>query len=309
MMNVPDSNDSRVSLILDTDIGGDIDDTWALAMLLGCPRVDLKLIVTGFDNTPEKTRLAAKILDQAGRTDVPIGTGIKTSALRLNQSDWVQGYDLAAYPGVIHEDGVQAMIDMLKAAPEPMTLMCIGPMTNIAEALRREPNLASHVRRLVVMAGSIYQGYAGKPRPEPECNVICDVPAFRAVLAEPWEITMTPTDGCGTLILRDERFAAVSGSQAPLARIVTENYDAWAMRADYPRDSSSVLFDTAAAYLVFDESFCEMKTLHISVHDDGMTVPDDNGRAVRCHLDWKSRDAFEQLLVQALTRDNPARAL
>ena len=65
-----------VPVIIDTDIGGDIDDTWILAMLLMRPEVDVRLIVTDRDNTPAKTRLVAKILTRLDRTDVPIGTRV-----------------------------------------------------------------------------------------------------------------------------------------------------------------------------------------------------------------------------------------
>ena len=61
----------RVPVILDTDIGDDIDDTWALAMLLGMPQLDLKLVVTDYGNTSERTRLVAKILQRAGRSMLP----------------------------------------------------------------------------------------------------------------------------------------------------------------------------------------------------------------------------------------------
>ncbi len=60
-----------IPVILDTDIGDDIDDTWALAMLLGMPQLDLKLVVTDYGNTSERTRLVAKILQRAGRSMLP----------------------------------------------------------------------------------------------------------------------------------------------------------------------------------------------------------------------------------------------
>ena len=74
-----------VPVILDTDIGSDIDDTWALAMMLGSPQIDLKLITTAFRDTPTKTRLVAKLLERWHRTDVPIGTGVKTADGGINQ--------------------------------------------------------------------------------------------------------------------------------------------------------------------------------------------------------------------------------
>jgi len=291
-----------VPVILDTDIGGDIDDTWALGMLLGSPQVDLKLIVTAFDDTEAKTRLVAKILQTVGRTDIPIGTGVKTSDVALSQAKWVGDYDLAAYPGTVHEDGVQALVDTLRSAPAPMTLMVIGPQRNLGEALRRDPGIAAKAR-LVSMAGSVHVGYGGKPEPDPEYNVVADVPAARAVLAAPWQsITWTPLDTCGTVILSGERYACVRDSQNVRAQAVIANYDNWAPRASFPADTSSVLFDTVAAYLTFDEACCRMETVNLSISDDGRTVPDEQGRPVRCALGWTDRDAFEELLVGALTR-------
>jgi len=290
-----------VPLILDTDIGGDIDDTWALLMLLGCPQVDLKLVVTAWDDTEAKTRLVAKILERVGRTDIPVGTGLKTSDAALNQAQWLGDYDLAGYGGTVHEDGVQAMVEMLRASPEPLTLLAIGPQTNLREALRRDPGIANKAR-LVSMAGSVQVGYNGKPEPDAEWNVVADVPAARAVLAAPWDITWAPLDSCGTMILSGERYAQVRDSERPRAKAVIENYDHWTPRPNYPPDASSVLFDTVAAYLTFDETLCRMETVHLSISDDGRTVPDEQGRPVSCALGWNDRDAFEELLVGALTR-------
>ncbi len=64
-----------------------------------------------------------------------------------------------------------------------------------------------------------------------------------------------------------------------------------------------MLFDTVAIYLAADESLCEMQDIKLSVNDEGMTVPDDNGRVVRVHTGWRDRDAFEDLLVKAIAGD------
>ena len=87
-------------------------------MLLGMPELDLNLIVTDYGNTPERARLVAKILQRAGRTDIPIGTGIKTGDDPLTQKRWLGDFDLDAYPGQVHEDGVAALIDAIHAQPD-----------------------------------------------------------------------------------------------------------------------------------------------------------------------------------------------
>ncbi len=291
-------------VILDTDAGSDIDDTWAIGMLLGCPQVDLKLIVTGRDNTPCKTRLVAKIMQEMGRTDIPIGTGVKVTEDPINQQEWLGDYQLDQYPGKVYQDGVQAMIDMLKAAPAPVTLLLIGPQTNIREALRRDPGIAQKAR-IVAMAGSVEIGYNGKQGREPECNVVVDVAAARSVFAAPWEITMVPLDGCGTLALKSERYAQVSQSDNPRAKTVIGNYRLWTGFKNFPAGESSILFDTAAVALIFNESFFDIKTIKLSIDDSGNTVPDErNGRAVHCAMGWKDREGFEALLVKSLTKTN-----
>lgn len=293
-------------VILDTDIGDDIDDTWALAMLLGCPAADVKLIVTASDDTPTKTRLVAKMLDAMGRTDIPIGTGVKTSDQPIHQKAWLGNYSMKTYPGKAYEDGVQAMIDAITrldqpgASPKPV-LLVIGPQTNLQEALRREPTIAEKVR-VVTMAGSIHIGYGGKKGRDPEYNVVKNIAAARAVFAASWDITLAPLDVCGTLILKGERYARVNASTSARARVVMENYAGWANRKNYPENESSVLFDTVAAYLAFEEALCKMETVKLSIDDRGATVPDEQGRSVRCALDWKDREAFEELLVNALCR-------
>lgn len=88
----------RIPVILDTDIGGDIDDTWALAMLLRSPELDLKLVVTDTGNTAYRARVAAKLLEIGGRTDVPVGVGIHLADETGPQEPWVAGYELRIIP-------------------------------------------------------------------------------------------------------------------------------------------------------------------------------------------------------------------
>jgi len=159
-----------IPVILDTDIGDDIDDTWALVLALRSPELDIRLVVTDFGNTEQRARLVARVLELAGRTDIPIGIGIKENDDPGPQAEWVKGYDLAKYPGRVLKDGVQALIDTIMASPEPVTLIAIGPPPNLKAALEREPRIAGKLR-LAGMYGSIHRGYDGKPRPEPEWNV------------------------------------------------------------------------------------------------------------------------------------------
>lgn len=287
-------------VILDTDLGDDIDDTWALAMLLGRPELDVKLIVTASGDTPAKTRLVAKMLDRVGRTNIPLGTGVKTNEEPLNQLKWLGDYSLASYKGTVKEDGVGAMIDAIHASTVPVTLIVLGPQTNLKAALERAPDIAQKAR-VVAMAGSVNIGYNGKQGRQPEWNVFKDIAAARAVFGAPWEITIAPLDLCGQLVLSGEHYKWVEKSTSARAKVVMENYRDWKNRAQYPADASSVLFDTAAVYLAIEQTLCTMETINLSIDNVGNTVPDEKGRPVKCGMAWKDRDAFEIFLTKALT--------
>ncbi|MCX5674697.1 MAG: nucleoside hydrolase [Planctomycetota bacterium] len=294
---------SPVPAILDTDIGDDIDDTWALSLLLKSPEVDLKLVIGDNGNAVYRARLIAKMLQAAGRTDVAVGIGLRPEDKGGRQAAWIQGYDLKSYPGKVHPDGIQALIDTIMNSPQPVTLIAIGPVQNIAAALAREPRIARKAR-FVGMHGSVRKGYGGKPTIEAEYNVKVDAKACRACLEAPWDATITPLDTCGLVHLRGEKYAAVRDSKDPVARALIENYRAWAAagkQGDKADRESSTLFDTVAAYLGFSEALLKMEKLGIRVDDKGMTLIDPAAKVLNVATEWKDMPGFEDLLVKRLT--------
>jgi inosine-uridine nucleoside N-ribohydrolase len=290
---------TKIPVILDTDIGSDIDDAWALAMLLRCPELDLKLVTSATSDTTARARIIAKMLALAGRDDVPVGVGAPMVYQEMPYADWAKDFDLAAYRGGVHKDGVQALIDAIMKSARPVTLICIGPLTNIAEALRREPRIAQN-SRFVGMTGSVYRGFDRSPEIITEWNVKCDIPACQATFAAPWDMTITPVDTCSLVRLTGEKYAACRRSPDVLTLAVIEQYDMWRRGRD-DEGASSILFDTVAVYLAFSEELLSMKTVGVRVTDDGFTPPDASARPVHVAADWKDLPAFEDFLVKRLT--------
>jgi inosine-uridine nucleoside N-ribohydrolase len=85
--------------------------------------------------------MVAKLLEVAGRTDIPVGIGLHQDDNFNMQDDWVDGYSLRHYPGRIYAEGVSTLVNMLMGAPEPVTLISITPLPNIAAALELEPRI------------------------------------------------------------------------------------------------------------------------------------------------------------------------
>lgn len=297
---------NKIPIILDTDIGTDIDDTWAMAMLLNCPELDPLLVVTAGGDTVYRAHLAAKFLQVAGRADIPIGVGVgNPDGTHKFQQPWLEGFDVAAYPGVIHEDGVQAMVDLIMGSAQPVTVIAIAAATNIARALGLEPRIAGRCR-FVGMHGSIYLGYDGAPGAAPEANVVGDPAALRRVLAAPWqERLITPLDTCGLVVLQGARYQRILRSRNPTLRALIENYRIWAglvmwSAVDYVDTRSSTLFDTVAVYLAYSRSGLAIDRVRLRISDDGLTLPDPAGVEVGVALRWLDLDAFLDHLTHRL---------
>ena len=295
------------SVILDTDIGFDVDDVWALAFLLKCPELDLKLITTNTGDTLYSARLVARLLKVAGRTDIPIGIGIPVDAIEKTHGAWLGDFDLSDYAGVVYEDGVGAMINTIEKSTEPVAIISIGPLTNIASALGRRPSITEK-SRMIGMCGSIRRGYLGIEKPMREYNVMTHTAACQKVFSTPWDISITPLDTCGVVSLKDENFQLVKNADSSLAKAVIENHVGWfeavkdwkGMDRFDPDIQSSILYDTVAVYMAFSEDLLDMQSLQVKVLDDGMTVVDEAAQPVRCALEWKDLAAFERFVAERL---------
>ena len=296
----------KIPVILDTDIGEDIDDTWALGFLLKCPELDVKLITTSTDDTNIKAKLVAKFLEIAGRTDIPIGIGPPENRKKGKQYRWINDYELSQYPGSVHENGMEVLCSTIMDSTDPITLIAIGPLRTVAGALKINPHITENAR-FVGMQGSIRIGYQDTTSPLPEYNVIRDIQACRDVFQAPWEKTITPLDTCGNIVLSGEHFERIMNCDNIIAQLIKENFEIWARRRRMHylinRDKkTSVLFDTVAIYLSFSEELVNIEELKIEVTDKGITKISENGNNIRCATSWKNVQAFKELLVNRLVK-------
>jgi len=295
----------KIPVIFDTDIGNDIDDTWALTFLIKSPEFDVKLVVSDSGNDIYRARILAKMLQVCGRTDVPVGVGLGKDDKPGRQSAWVGRYRLDDYPGTVYEDGIEAMIRTIHGCQDPVTVIAVGPVPNIATALKKDPSIARRAR-FVGMHGSVRRGYGNSPKISAEYNVQANPTALQTVFAAPWDLTITPLDTCGIIHLTGRKYQKVARCPDPAVRALIANYLVWrqAMKPGKrlaPPDRSSTLFDTVAIYLGFSQALVEMEDVPLRVTDDGYTVIDKQARIVHCAMRWKDLGAFEDLLVQRLT--------
>jgi inosine-uridine nucleoside N-ribohydrolase len=296
--------------ILVTDIGGDIDDTWALALLLKSPELNLKLAVTDYGNPLYRTKVLAKFLQTTGHGNIAVGMGPSYNDDAENndgalhrQADWIEDYELDHYPGPVHENGARAIVEVIMTSKHPVTLISIGPAPTVAEALSIEPRIAAHAR-FVGMYGSIRVGYDGFPSPVPEGNVVRAVKPAQKVLSAPWKITITPLDTCGLVTLEGARYQRLVRSDDSVVTALIENYRIWCRHTEAystaAQTRSSVLFDTVAVYLALAQGLCTIDQLHVQVTDDGFTRVNPKGRVMDVATAWRDLEAYKDWLVTRL---------
>ncbi|MEC8191030.1 MAG: nucleoside hydrolase, partial [Verrucomicrobiota bacterium] len=191
-------------VVFATDIGGDVDDTWALAHILRSKELDLKIVLTETGEAEYRARVAAKVLQVAEREDVTIALGKDFGIMpdsERHQGPWVKNFKLSDYKGPINQDGVRAFINFVESSKETVTVIAVGPVPSLAAAIEQRPEIAKKCN-FFGMFGSFYSGYDGSKEISAEYNVANNVKAFRTVIGADWRsITLTPLDTCGIFFL------------------------------------------------------------------------------------------------------------
>ncbi len=203
-------------IILDCDPG--VDDAVALLLAFGSPdEIDLVGITTVAGNVSltHTTRNALRICALAGRSDVPVykgcANGIFPAPARagtVHGNDGLGGVTIADAPfGAQNQHAVDFIIEAVQKAPGEIILCPIGPMTNIALALLKEPSIARDIKEIVFMGGAAF--CPGNSTPEAEFNIWIDPHAAQVVLSSGCKLTMFGLDVTSKAIVTRDRLAAL----------------------------------------------------------------------------------------------------
>ncbi len=256
-------------VLLDTDIGDDIDDAFALALVLRSPELRLLGITTEFGDTGLRARLVDRYLAAVGRADIPVAAGVETEATNhFTQVAYARGG-----PDRRHADAVAFLLTQIRAHPGAITLIAIGPLFNVQAAIQRDPATFRKLKRVVIMGGSVYRGYDGggsalQP-PGPEWNVKCDPAGLQALLGAGVPVFMMPLDSTQVHLGRPQLLSIVKHG-SPLTDQLTLLYHQWAEGREWP---SPTLYDPVAVTYAIHPDLCPATPLRIEVDSAGDTKP------------------------------------
>ena len=295
----------KIKIIIDTDIGGDIDDTWALVYALHREIFDVKAIcVTGRD-LAYKAKLVAKTLMRFNRADIPIIIGMGFPDTETPLANWVSDFPLSDFSGKIYSDTREGFSRLFEDNPDAV-LVGLAPNMTLAHI---HDLIASKKIKTVAMAGSIFKGYFDSPTPCPECNVVTDMGASKIVYSSNIDYVLLPLDVCGNLILDGENYRQVKGSSAVAARTVMENYLLWdrdyfggAKKYDVTA-SSTVLYDLIAFWYLEFPDLIRTKKMKIALDQNGVTYPSKDGMEMEVGLEIKNLPFLYGELTKTLVKE------
>lgn len=257
-------------IILDTDIGDDIDDAFALALALSSPKLQILGVTTAWGDTDLRARLTARFLGQTGHSDIPVFAGPKTQANSIfTQAQWAQAWP---QPAKGWPDAIDFILDTIRRNPGQVTLISIAPLSNAGALIDRDPATFRKLKRIVIMGGSVRRGYGDlgylpDHGPDPEYNILMDIPSARKLFASGVPLYVMPLDS--TQLKLDETLRNMLFSQGTrVTDALVSLYEQWTNSTQNP---TPTLFDAMAVAATIDPALCPTQPVRIEIDDKGYT--------------------------------------
>lgn len=285
-------------IIVDTDLGDDIDDSFALGYLLKKAKKDIKLVLSCYGRTDRRAAIIASQLTRSGASHIPVAMGVKDEKIRLPYMDKFCDFDIKSYPE-FYENGIEKALEIIKEDVDNTVIIALGPATNLAKMAEAEPELMKRVR-VIAMFGSVYKGYFGADKPEREYNVFIDTPSSKKMINSLGNLTIAPLDTCSLIQIKDDRFEKLKSSDDIIVKAFMEDFEKWLTLGYYKgENSTSILYDTLPVYILTDGSELNFKALPLTVTDNGEITLKEKGNNVNCALSWRNYAEFENALFEA----------
>jgi inosine-uridine nucleoside N-ribohydrolase len=286
-------------VIIDTDVGDDIDDAFALAIALQDPGLEVLGITTAWGDTRTRVLLVRRLLATLGRQDVVVAEGPATAAAApFTQRRWALGAtDTSAAP-----DAIGFLRDQARKRPGEITLVALAPLSNIEALQRRDPDALRQLRQVVMMGGSVHTGYNQGGAipvtvPSAEYNVASAPQGLMILLQSQVPVRMFPLDS--TQIKFDEvRRARLFAYGSPASDALALLYQQWRLLNSWGQITPT-LFDAVPVVWLLQPSSCTLKPMRIEVDERGYTRPKEGKPNVAVCLS-ADESAIQRVIIDTL---------
>jgi purine nucleosidase len=287
----------RETIIIDTDIGDDVDDAFALAIAVKSPELQVLGVMTTFGDTEARAKITDRFLGEVGRGEIPVLAGKATAAKNpMSQRKYGEGGHFAKSS---HGDAVEFLLEQIRKYPGEITLVAIGPLMNVGAAIDKDAATFRKLKRVVLMGGSVRRGYGdlgytAPVPPMPEWNILNDVGSAQKLFAAGVPLYVMPLDS--TQLKLDEVKRAFLFSQGTA---VTDQlavlYHLWGQE-------TPTLFDPMTLAFVLRPELCPVTGMHIRVDDRGFTREEPGAVNAQVCLDSNAEEFFRFYLKKVAAR-------
>lgn len=303
-------------MILDVDTG--IDDAMAIFYAVRHPAIALEAITTTYGNidTPAATRNTLQMLELLERPDIPVAKGVERSlispfhggAKHVHGSNGIG--DVALPAPKIRETGehaVDCLIRTITENPHEITLCPVGPITNVALALAKAPEVARLVKKIVIMGSTIdHPGVQGIPSPNADPNFFNDPEAAHIVLTSGADITLVGMDVTMPTMLTPKMMADIAGSGDRAAQVLMQMtaFYVRSYQTMYPGIEGCGLHDPLAVAIAHDPSLATTRDMYVDIElhgtlTRGETVADRRRTSEHLHNAHVCRDVDRPRFLEA----------
>ncbi len=278
---------SPEKIIIDTDIGDDVDDAFALALAVRSAELQILGVTTTFGDTEARAKIVDRFLGEVGRAEIPVMAG-KAMATKNPMSQ--RRYGESHFAKASHGDAVEFLLEQIRKYPGEITLIAIGPLMNVGAAIDKDAATFRKLKRVVLMGGSIRRGYGdlGYTAPVaamPEWNILNDVASAQKLFAAGVPLFVMPLDS--TQLKMDEVKRAFLFSQGTaVTDQLTVLYHLWGQE-------TPTLFDPMTLVFALRPDLCPVQGMHIRVDEKGFTREEPGAANAQVCLASNAEDFFQ----------------
>jgi len=279
---------AREKVIIDTDIGDDVDDAFALALAVKSPEFEILGVTTTFGDTELRARITDRFLGEVGRADIPVMAGKSTE--RANPPSQAKYPQVGPFAKSSHGDASGFLLDQIGKHPGEITLIAIGPLMNVGAAIDKNPATFRKLKRVVIMGGSVRKGYGdygyNEPVPPmPEWNILNDVASAQKLFASGVPLFVMPLDSTQLKLDEVKRAFLFTRGTAVTDQLVIL-YHLWGQE-------TPTLFDPMAVAFALKPELCPVTPLHIRVDEKGFTREEPGTPNAQVCLQSNPEDFFQ----------------
>jgi len=293
----------RQKVLLDFDLGNDIDDAFALALVLSSPELELAAVTLDHGRTDLRALVACRMLYECGCEKIPVAVGRQTAQIVGKDKEpapyhpqyyWAKDFT-AVKP--VSTPAADLIIHLLNRYPGEIVLITTGPVPNMADVAAKDAGALKKAKAIYAMFGSFYMGYGRDPAPSAEWNVAADVASAKTFVEAGAEITYAGLDITTFVALEEKNRNRLLMRQSPLTNALCGLYSLWELE-------TPILYDAVAVGMLLWPELFVTRPAHVRVLDNGFTVIDEskpaNGR-IGVHI---QKDEFIKRLMQRLLQQN-----